>query len=288
MSAQVEHFRPKGRVVEDSSHKGYWWLASTWTNLLPSCSHCNISEYHEIHKLTVEQPYQQKTQSGKYKLGKYDHFPIGGQRAVAEGDDLDLEDAYLIDPTRRNPNDHLDWIVEGGLSLIAPNRVGNAWDPYGLHTYQIFGLNRKKLVETRTSLMLEVTNQLLKARNKLMDAATKKPGELFDYLYNDAMDIFKDLDKLKAPSMPYSAMVKKFWTKSAPRLWQRSRLSPGDHKPLVRVCKNRLSVYRRQAKSYNDWRTQFRTEHRAATVGGRQQRPVLPNIECRATCTTLL
>lgn len=213
MSAQVEHFRPKGRVVEDSSHKGYWWLASTWTNLLPSCSHCNISEYHEIHKLTVEQPYQQKTQSGKYKLGKYDHFPIGGQRAVAEGDDLDLEDAYLIDPTRRNPNDHLDWIVEGGLSLIAPNRVGNAWDPYGLHTYQIFGLNRKKLVETRTSLMLEVTNQLLKARNKLMDAATKKPGELFDYLYNDAMEIFKDLDKLKAPSMPYSAMVKKLLDK---------------------------------------------------------------------------
>ncbi|MGE7965113.1 hypothetical protein ACQKPC_22495 [Pseudomonas sp. NPDC089918] len=209
MSAQVEHFRPKGRVSEDSSHKGYWWLASTWTNLLPSCSHCNTSEYHEVHKLTVEQPYPQKTHTGRYKLGKYDYFPIGGQRAVAEGDDLDREDAYLIDPTRRNPNDHLQWIVEGGLSLIAPERVGTAWDPYGLHTYQIFGLNRKKLVETRTTLMLEVKKQLLKARNALMKAATKEPGEFFDYLYNHAMEIFVELDELKAPSKPYSAMVKK-------------------------------------------------------------------------------
>lgn len=208
MSAQVEHFRPKGRVVEDSAHKGYWWLGSTWTNLLPSCIHCNGSEYHEVHNLAVERPYPQKKHTGRYKLGKYDYFPIGGQRAVTEGDDLSREDAYLIDPTRQDPNHHLQWLVEGGLSLIAPLRIGNDWDPYGLHTYQIFGLNRKKLVETRTTLMLEVKKQLLKARSSLMKAATKEPGEFFEHLYEEAMEIFRELEELKAPSKPYSAMVK--------------------------------------------------------------------------------
>src|SRR5574342_650759 len=28
----VDHFRPKNRVEEDSDHEGYWWLAFQWRN----------------------------------------------------------------------------------------------------------------------------------------------------------------------------------------------------------------------------------------------------------------
>ncbi|MGN8275842.1 hypothetical protein ACLEJQ_02225 [Pseudomonas sp. SMV71] len=209
MSAQVEHFRPKGRVTEDLAHTGYWWLASEWTNLLPSCIHCNSSEYHEVQRFVTEQPYKQKVKGGAYKLGKYDSFPIGGQRAMAKGDDLSAEDAYLIDPTRRNPDDHLQWIIERGLSLIAPLKRGSDWDPYGLATYQVFGLNRVDLVETRTELMLGIQNELLKAEDALKEAASEPPGRFFDRLWKDAQRIFAELEARAAPSMPYSAMVKR-------------------------------------------------------------------------------
>lgn len=37
----VEHFRPKGKVVEDATHGGYWWLAYELSNYLISCNTCN-------------------------------------------------------------------------------------------------------------------------------------------------------------------------------------------------------------------------------------------------------
>src|SRR5262249_38675962 len=56
----VEHFRPKGRVVDDNfkpirvqhptkgeiEHPGYYWLAYEWKNLLPSCADCNRFRMH--------------------------------------------------------------------------------------------------------------------------------------------------------------------------------------------------------------------------------------------------
>src|SRR5262245_43420933 len=40
-SRDVEHFRPKGGVTEAPEHPGYWWLAASWSSLLPSCPPCN-------------------------------------------------------------------------------------------------------------------------------------------------------------------------------------------------------------------------------------------------------
>ena len=55
MHGDVEHFRPKGGVIEEDGskakyldkkgverdHPGYYWLAYDWRNLLPSCQLCN-------------------------------------------------------------------------------------------------------------------------------------------------------------------------------------------------------------------------------------------------------
>jgi hypothetical protein len=29
---QVEHYRPKAKLIEDTDHLGYYWLAYEWTN----------------------------------------------------------------------------------------------------------------------------------------------------------------------------------------------------------------------------------------------------------------
>src|SRR5262245_40081226 len=56
----VEHFRPKGRVVDEEfepirinhpkwgemDHPGYFWLAYEWDNLFPSCIDCNRYRKH--------------------------------------------------------------------------------------------------------------------------------------------------------------------------------------------------------------------------------------------------
>jgi uncharacterized protein (TIGR02646 family) len=38
---QVEHYRPKAGVTEETAHEGYYWLGYEWTNLLYACSSCN-------------------------------------------------------------------------------------------------------------------------------------------------------------------------------------------------------------------------------------------------------
>ncbi len=44
-SERIDHFRPKNGIGkgEDKikNHKGYYWLAYEWTNLLPTCEKCN-------------------------------------------------------------------------------------------------------------------------------------------------------------------------------------------------------------------------------------------------------
>ena len=37
----IDHFRPKGKVVECPGHQGYWWLAFDWSNYRYACTFCN-------------------------------------------------------------------------------------------------------------------------------------------------------------------------------------------------------------------------------------------------------
>ena len=84
----VDHFRPKGRVEEDPTHEGYWWLAFAFENFRYSSQWCN----------------QRRVEDGS-SGGKADHFPLltNGIRARVETDDLALEDPELLDPT--DPDD---------------------------------------------------------------------------------------------------------------------------------------------------------------------------------------
>ena len=103
----VDHFRPKGRIVEDPTHGGYWWLAFAYENYRFSCTFCN-SRRRDVDAGTTG--------------GKHDHFPLepSGVRARSPDDALTLEKPMLLDPCRARDVMIL-WFDDGGNTTIHPD-----------------------------------------------------------------------------------------------------------------------------------------------------------------------
>lgn len=199
----VEHYRPKGGVEEDSSHPGYWWLAAKWTNLLPSCNDCNRRRKHRT--ATLGMNYQLLASSKKQLSGKLDAFPIRGKkRAACPSDDLDSEDPLLIDPTRRNPKEHITWGFVTDLSVALPIQHQNQTDPYGEASIRTFGLNRQGLVEERTDLLLRLKYEHQRLKEGIEFAATLDTEQLNSYLPLLEKDFAVFVGHGK-PDQPYSA-----------------------------------------------------------------------------------
>lgn len=98
----VEHFRPKKSVRDDTGHEGYWWLAFDWHNFR-ICG--NV---------------------GNRKKGTY--FPLcnGSCRAKKPTDDLRQENPLLLDPTDPDDPNLLSFNLEG-KAIPAPD-LNDAWD----------------------------------------------------------------------------------------------------------------------------------------------------------------
>jgi hypothetical protein len=125
----AEHFRPKGAVTFrgkgkknlekakckddngiDVPHPGYFWLAYSWRNLLPSCGFCNTSK------------------------GKKTQFPVKADYVgpyVAAGaplpDEVALdatEEPLLLHPFRDNPREHLVFGVAGDVTAYDDSEKG--------------------------------------------------------------------------------------------------------------------------------------------------------------------
>ena len=125
----VEHYRPKAAVEGDETHMGYYWLAYSVENYLPSCGNCNSS-------------------------GKMNKFPVSGTRAYAPDDDLKAEQPDLLnpfDPADDDPSAHLEFVV-GGLET-AKGTVGSKTNR-GKQTIEILRLNREALVNRRSEQVL--------------------------------------------------------------------------------------------------------------------------------------
>lgn len=134
----VEHYRPKGGVLEDDGTMsgGYWWLASEWSNLLPACQDCNRARYHPV------------PGGGEAKFGKENRFPLlGTPRSTALGGEA-AEAPALLNPTVDDPRPHLAFSIrpqpdghDGSVvSLLTARGVG---------TDEVVGLNRPRLVRAR-------------------------------------------------------------------------------------------------------------------------------------------
>jgi uncharacterized protein (TIGR02646 family) len=150
MPVDVEHFRPKGGVIESTGNlrfPGYWWRASTWENLLPSCIDCNRSRW-------------QKVGTEKFKRGKANLFPLlGGASPALDEAGVAGEYPLLINPAEDQPSEHLRHIYETlpngkKLSLVQPavNAAGTE-DPKGRASIDTYGLNRSGLETSRRKMI---------------------------------------------------------------------------------------------------------------------------------------
>jgi uncharacterized protein (TIGR02646 family) len=155
---EIEHYRPKGGVTDDDDHNGYWWLASEWTNLLISCTGCNQGRRQHVATpgMTEEQLVARQAKRAGKTVGKLNQFPVAGVRAMRPDDDIDQEDPLLIDPTIRDPKGAFRWLTASELSVVVPSTGPSGADPRGEATIEICVLNRFKLVQARTRLLLQL------------------------------------------------------------------------------------------------------------------------------------
>jgi uncharacterized protein (TIGR02646 family) len=115
----VDHYRPKSNAMSIDkrvSPEHYWWLAYTWENLYPTCKQCNRQ--------------------------KASRFPVKGPRVPigTTGGKLHKENRLLLDPCYDKPDQFLRFNEDGTVS-----GKGNI----GKTSIEVFGLNRKPLVESR-------------------------------------------------------------------------------------------------------------------------------------------
>jgi hypothetical protein len=185
----IEHYRPKAAVAEDELHPGYWWLASDWDNLLPSCIDCNRRRGQRTPAvfsklLKFDEQTRQFNTSKLLNTGKADSFPIAGTRAAAEMMSFDGESALLLDPCRDIPSEHICFNVDADvpIGLVLPKATAGTQadeknfplanlnrergihehadaasdadlSPRGAVSVHVYGLNRLGLVQERTRVL---------------------------------------------------------------------------------------------------------------------------------------
>ncbi|MGO1068517.1 hypothetical protein [Lysobacter sp. CA199] len=218
--ADIEHYRPKAAVVGEADHRGYWWLAADWNNLLRSCISCNRVEGHRIGAIGMNAA-QIAAQAAR-NAGKGNLFPIAAARAFQPGDDCDGEDPLLIDPTRRDPAAHLRWHVAEDLSLLGPRFDDGDADAYGERTVEIMALNRQALVEARSRHLQRLSEVLLDLEEALDEAAQADPADITGPLRRATRKL-ASLRAAAAPDQEYSAMAQAFVADVQRRLLARYR-----------------------------------------------------------------
>lgn len=222
---EVEHFRPKGGVTEDRTHTGYWWLAHTWTNLLPSCIACNQKRRQHLvtEAMTIEQLTSLLATKAKVSYGKANQFPIAGVRARYGNGALHDERPQLIDPASEDPAPYLKWSASGHYSVVIPQPRSPEEMARALSTIDVFALNRARLVESRTRILTELRFQAAEIIEELEHDMAEGGSERH---VERALKRVEALRRRHGEDQPYSAMVKAFVEQFVGELQERVERSP--------------------------------------------------------------
>jgi len=205
----VEHFRPKLGVTEDPAHPGYWWLAHTWSNLLPSCEPCNRLRLQHLitEQTTVEEFSAFLTTKPKQSYGKANQFPIAGARALYNSGKIEDEKPDLIDPTQDDPQPFLKWSRAGHYSVVLARADGAEERKRALTTINAFALNRTNLVRNRTRTLSTLRFQAEKIIEQL--GKNMDQGGSQEHI-NQALVRVEQIRRFQDADQEFTAMVKDF------------------------------------------------------------------------------
>ncbi|WP_364518682.1 hypothetical protein [Nocardioides sp. LML1-1-1.1] len=205
----VEHWRPKGEVLEYDATgvktrlQGYHWLASTWSNLLPSCIDCNRPR-------TQTDGVSQAVEL----QGKGSQFPVrDGVRMkppTSEVPDPAEDDALILDPTRDDPAAHLTFRSDGTVHPTAGSEKGR-------ESIRVYALNRSELAFERLGVARLIEQRLVTITG-LADLIAA--GGLADHIELTLRDLvaheINALYELAEPDQPYSEMARQMIAQNAP------------------------------------------------------------------------
>ncbi|WP_371194079.1 hypothetical protein [Glaciecola sp. SC05] len=147
----IDHFRPKGKVVECPDHQGYWWLAFDWSNYRYACTYCNS-----------------RRNGAESAGGKHDHFPLftppDWNKCEA---DTNNEKPMLLDPTKANDCKLLTFNQNGEA---CPNESDKSSDNFkkANKSIELYHLNHKNTTRARKRIHQEI-RQLVASTNELLE-----------------------------------------------------------------------------------------------------------------------
>ncbi len=172
---QVDHYRPKKPRNNQSqtqyNHSGYYWLAYSWSNLIPLCSICNIKKSNKF-------PLKGWTNTNRIS----DHNNIYGLNPFAPYDLNWLqqkEHPLIVNPEH-------DILPERHFSFKNDGRIIGRTDE-GKETINICKLNRKDLIRERLKIRENYANAIKSA----LDDYGKHTNE--DELKGELTAIFKQI-----------------------------------------------------------------------------------------------
>lgn len=175
--SHVDHFRPKGKVVEKdkSERDGYWWLAFEYLNY----RYCG----------------------GAGNVRKKDKFEVFKNKCTKEDDDLDDEVIYLLDPCKRSDVALLSFIDNGEITYSSEL---TAWNKERvIYTIETLNLNFNMLIEERAKVW-QNCNSLIKEAQDILDKLSKNQSVKNNTLFEQKLD---QIAKLKDKSKPFSAVA---------------------------------------------------------------------------------
>ena len=176
---EAEHWRPKRGITfglgEDESeptHPGYFWLAYSWQNLLPSCSFCNsyagkknAFPTTQAHVFVVDlTPAEVAVLKGVAIASK----TTPGRYYLAPEDLDERERPDLLHPYYDEPRDHLQFETNGQVFAKTPK---------GTRSIAVFDLDRQDLDTKRAAEQTMAMNRFEVARNSAIVFQKQKAAE---------------------------------------------------------------------------------------------------------------
>lgn len=191
---EIEHYRPKGKVSKEKEHKGYYWLAYEWSNLLLACGDCN---------------------NGKDAKGTKFPLEIGGKRVydpqtkrsewISNSVTFLNEKPLLLNPEIDTPEDHLKFLFDGSVKELNGSLRGK-------ETIVICNLNRQNLWLNGRKKEIDEILRDIKSQTRELKEKYVIPGNVDKRDYNITYKtIFKKIKERRSPENKFSRVYFYFY-----------------------------------------------------------------------------